>query len=86
MFNHLLLFFQTADIGSDEPVKESQSLFEIIANSGMLGIIIVTILLLLAVIGTVIFFERYATIKQAGRIDEAAVLHHAQTGKVASIF
>ena len=70
MFNHLLLFFQTANIGTEEPVKESESLFSIIASSGTMGIIIVAILLVLAVIATVIFFERYATIKQAGRIDE----------------
>ncbi|MEL7221616.1 MAG: MotA/TolQ/ExbB proton channel family protein [Bacteroidota bacterium] len=70
MFNHLLLFFQTANIGTEEPVKESESLFSIIANSGTMGIIIVAILLALAVVATIIFFERYATIKQAGRIDE----------------
>ena len=70
MFQHLLLFFQTPDIGTDEIVEESESLFSIIANSGTMGIIIVAILLFLAVIATVIFFERYATIKQAGRIDE----------------
>jgi biopolymer transport protein ExbB len=70
MFNHLLLFFQTANIGTEEPIKESQSLFSIIASSGTMGIIIVAILLVLAVIATIIFFERYATIKQAGRVDE----------------
>lgn len=70
MFNHLLLFFQTADIGAEEPTQESESLFSIIASSGAMGIIIVAILMLLAVIATVIFIERYATIKQAGRVDE----------------
>jgi biopolymer transport protein ExbB len=70
MFNHLLLFFQTADISAEEPIQESESLFSIIASSGAMGIIIVAILMLLAVIATVIFIERYATIKQAGRVDE----------------
>ena len=70
MFNHLLLFFQTANIGTEEPTKESESLFSIIASSGTMGIIIVAILLVLAVVATVIFIERYATIKQAGRVDE----------------
>lgn len=70
MFNQLLLFFQTANIGTEEPTKESESLFSIIASSGTMGIIIVAILLVLAVIGTVIFIERYTTIKQAGRVDE----------------
>lgn len=69
MFNHLLLFFQTADINMEEPTVESQNLFSIIASSGTLGVIIVAILLLLAVIATYIFFERYFTIKQAARID-----------------
>ncbi len=70
MFNHLLLFFQTADIGAEEPTTESENLFTIIANSGALGMIIVGILLVLAVIATYIFFERYYTIKQAARVDE----------------
>lgn len=70
MFNPLLLFFQTADIGTEEVTKESESLFNIIASSGTMGIIIVAVLLALAVIATVIFFERYMTIKQAGRIDQ----------------
>ena len=70
MFNQLLLFFQSANMPIEEPVKESESLFSIIANSGIMGIIIVAVLLVLAVIATVIFIERYATIGQAGRIDE----------------
>lgn len=69
MFNNLLLFFQTADLNMEEPTVESQNLFSIIASSGTLGVIIVAILLLLAVIATYIFFERYFTIKQAARID-----------------
>jgi biopolymer transport protein ExbB len=73
MFNHLLLFFQTANIGTEEPTKESESLFSIIASSGTMGIIIVAILLALAVIATVIFIERYTTIKQAGRVDESFI-------------
>lgn len=70
MFFQLLLFFQTADIGTDEAAVESESLFNIIAKSGTLGMAIVAILIVLAVIATIIFIERYATIKQAGRIDE----------------
>lgn len=73
MFNNLLLFFQTADIGTDEPEQASESLIEIIGNSGLMGIIIVAILVVLAVIATAIFIERYFTIKQAGRIDESFI-------------
>lgn len=71
MFTQLLLFFQTADIGTtEEPIKESQSLFTIVASSGTMGIIIVAVLMVLAVLAAYIFFERYTTIKQAGRFDQ----------------
>ncbi|MEZ4983517.1 MAG: MotA/TolQ/ExbB proton channel family protein [Saprospiraceae bacterium] len=70
MFNQLLLFFQTVDLEAAQPTEKSENLFSIIANSGTMGIIIVAVLLLLAVIATYIFFERYTTIKQAGRVDE----------------
>lgn len=73
MFNNLLLFFQTADIGTEEPEVTSESLIQIIGNSGLMGIIIVIILVVLAVIATGIFIERYFTIKQAGRIDESFI-------------
>lgn len=73
MFKHSLLLFQTAefDLPQDSVTTESQSLFEIVANSGTLGVTIVAILALLFIIATYIFVERYLTIKQAGRIDES---------------
>ncbi|RME91918.1 MAG: MotA/TolQ/ExbB proton channel family protein [Bacteroidetes bacterium] len=70
MFYTLLLFFQTADIGTDEITQESLNIFDAIKESGLLGYIIIIILLILAVVATIIFVERYLTIKQAGRIDE----------------
>ncbi len=71
MFNHTLLLFQTAEGLEREPSVESQGLFEIIYASGTLGIAIVLVLMVLSVIAVYIFVERYATIKQAGRIDES---------------
>jgi biopolymer transport protein ExbB len=70
MFYTLLLFFQTASIGTDETTQESLNIFDAIKESGLLGYIIIAILLVLAVVATIIFVERYLTIKQAGRIDQ----------------
>jgi len=66
--NMMLLFFQKA---KDSDKAESQSLMDIITSGGPLGIAIVVTLLLLSVIATYIFIERYLTIKRAGRIDES---------------
>jgi biopolymer transport protein ExbB len=69
MLQHTLLLFQTADL-EREPTVESQNLFDIIIQSGWMGIAIVLVLLVLSVIAIYIFVERYSTIKQAARIDE----------------
>lgn len=66
----LLLLFQSAELELEEPAVESQSLIEIILQSGPIGIAIVSVLLVLLTIAVYIFSERYLTIKQAGRIDE----------------
>lgn len=70
MFNKLLLFQQTLELDPTEPTVKSQSLMDIIVQSGPIGIAIVATLLVLLVIASYIFIERYLTIKQAGRIDE----------------
>ena len=71
MFDFLLLF-QTAELeGAEEGSVQSQSIMDIILNSGPMGIGIVFILLILMVVAAYIFIERYLTIKQAGRIDES---------------
>ncbi|MEL6276300.1 MAG: MotA/TolQ/ExbB proton channel family protein, partial [Bacteroidota bacterium] len=69
---NLLLFFQQVDLeGGDEAVTvESESLFDVLTSSGWLGIGIVCILGFLLILGLYIFFERYATIRQAGSIDQ----------------
>ncbi len=70
MFNQLLLFQQTLELDPTTPAVKSQSLMDIIIQSGPIGIAIVATLLVLLVIASYIFIERYLTIKQAGRIDE----------------
>lgn len=69
----LLFLFQTADLETTLPEEgsvESQSFLDVILQSGPLGIIIIAVLLVLLAIACYIFFERYLTIKQAGRIDQ----------------
>lgn len=53
-----------------EGVFNVTTLFDIISSGGPLGIIIVGILLFLSLIAVYIFFERFYTIKRAGRVDE----------------
>ena len=71
MFDFLLLF-QTGEVeGIEEGSVQSQSLSEIILSSGPMGIGIVAVLMILLVVAIYIFAERWLTIKQAGRIDDA---------------
>ena len=65
MFSNSILLFQAED-----GAESAQSLLGIITEGGPLGIIIVGILLVLSFIALYIFFERYATINRAGKIDE----------------
>ena len=53
----------------EEPVVESQNLFSVLLDSGLLTMVIVGILLLLFVIACYIFLERMAVIKSAGAED-----------------
>lgn len=68
MLQPFLFLFQTADL---EREMESQSFFDVIMESGPLGIIIVLVLMVLSVIALYIFIERYLTIQRAGRIDQS---------------
>ncbi len=60
--------FQKPD--TTEEVGVAQNLIDLIMAGGPLGLIIVGVLLLLSILATYIFFERYLTIKKAGKIDE----------------
>jgi biopolymer transport protein ExbB len=60
-----------ADATPEEPTLGYQSILDVIAQSGTLGIVILIILLILSFMALYIFFERYFTIKRAGRIDQS---------------
>ena len=62
-----MFLFQTGDAAD----TQKQSLLDLIMSGGILGVIIVSILLLLAVIALYIFIERYLTIKRATKIDQS---------------
>jgi biopolymer transport protein ExbB len=66
--NPVLLFFFRQE-AKDDGVA-SQSFFDIIIQSGPVGIAIFAIMLVLSAIGTYIFVERYLSIKKAAKIDE----------------
>lgn len=68
----LFLYFQAqVDLeGGEEPAMKSESMFDVLLNSGLLGIVIVTILAFLFILGLYIFSERYINIRQAGNIDQ----------------
>lgn len=66
------LFFQAqVDMeAGEEPSVKSESMLDVLLNSGLLGMVIVAILALLFILGLYIFSERYINIRQAGNIDE----------------
>lgn len=71
--NTFLLLLQAQgelNLDTAEPAVESESLLDVLLESGVLTMIIVGILLLLFIIGLYIFSERYITIKAAGADDE----------------
>ncbi len=63
-----LFFFQSND---SEAENGGQSFFDIISESGLLGIVIMLVILLLSIIGLYIFIERMLTIKKAAQIDDS---------------
>lgn len=67
MFNLGFFLFQAADA---EDTGAAQNLVDLIMAGGPLGLVIVGVLLLLSMLAFYIFFERYMTIKKAGKIDE----------------
>ena len=58
--------------GEDGEVVK-QGLLELIMQGGVLSLAIVGILILLSIIAVAIFFERWVTIKKAGKIDQSFV-------------
>lgn len=75
MFHDLIFLFQDVVMDGDTtstgaPQVEHFSLFKIIAEGGVLGIVIVAALFILLAFAVYIFVERYLTIKQASEVDE----------------
>ncbi|WP_116124592.1 MotA/TolQ/ExbB proton channel family protein [Lewinella sp. IMCC34183] len=71
--NSFLLLLQAQGdltLESTEPAVASESLLDVLLESGVLTMIIVGILIVLFIIGLYIFSERYITIKAAGADDE----------------
>ena len=69
MYNLSYLLFQAAT-DDVETTEVKQNLVDLITSGGISSIIIVTILLLLSIAAVYIFFERWLTIGQAGKIDD----------------
>lgn len=65
----MVLLFQ--QIGPENDGLKSQSLFDIIGDSGPIAWFILLALLVLSVVALYIFVDRYYTIKRAGRVDES---------------
>lgn len=71
MFLKILLLQSTVAADSLSTAKGgSQSILDIILNSGTFGVLIVLIQIILMFIAVYIFVERYLAIKKAGRIDQ----------------
>ena len=68
LLNYLLLL-QGGTLEVDEPEVVSESIVDVLFESGLLTLIIVGILFVLFVIGVYIFVERLSTIKAAGADD-----------------
>ncbi|MCB0556634.1 MAG: MotA/TolQ/ExbB proton channel family protein [Phaeodactylibacter sp.] len=71
MLQQTLLLFQETE-GLERSVG-TQSFFDVLMQSGTMGILIILVLLVLSVIALYIFVERYLTIKRAARIDESFI-------------
>ena len=77
LLTYLLLLFQgQADLTLDEePLMESESLLDVLLESGWFTMVIIGILVLLFIIGLYIFLDRYTVIKAAGS-DETGFIDH----------
>ncbi len=77
LLNYLLLLFQgQAELTLDEePLMESESILDVLLESGWFTMAIIGTLVLLFIIGLYIFLERYTVIKAAGS-DETGFIDH----------
>lgn len=74
MFSIPLFLFQNPttalNANPQEPTEQSFSLIRVILDSGVMGIVITAIILVLGIFAVFILTERYLTIKRAGNVDE----------------
>ncbi len=70
---HSLSFFLFQKASEEESVSLFKLLFKDGGIGDILGLVIVLILAILSIIAVAIFFERYWTIKKAGRIDQTFI-------------
>ncbi|GAA5225060.1 MotA/TolQ/ExbB proton channel family protein [Membranihabitans marinus] len=67
----LFILLQAPNVQLEEEVTiERQSLFQLISESGWIGILIVLLLLAMFVVALYLFVERYSAIKRAGKLDD----------------
>ncbi|NVK26786.1 MAG: MotA/TolQ/ExbB proton channel family protein [Flavobacteriia bacterium] len=72
MLNKASYFLQIstgADTASAGPTEETVSFFSLITSGGTGGIIIMSMLFILAIIAVYLFFERFGAIKRANKVD-----------------
>jgi biopolymer transport protein ExbB len=86
------LFLQDAQEGAEllvdgESVEKTLSIIELITSGGTAGMIIITILFVLLIVATYIYFERLFAIKEASKIDANfmnQIKDHVSKGKIDS--
>mgnify|MGYP003124916222 FL=1 len=86
------LFLQDAQEGTEllndgESVEKTLSIIELITSGGTAGMIIITILFVLLIVATYIYFERLFAIKAASKIDANfmnQIKDHVSNGKIDS--
>ncbi len=88
MLNFLLLQ-KPGLVNEDAPSIASQSIFEVILSSGVVGVTIILILLIFSLVAITIFFERLFTIRKFDHTDPNFVnniKHYIQSGNVSAAF
>jgi biopolymer transport protein ExbB len=86
------LFLQDAQEGAEllvdgESVEKTLSIIELITSGGTAGMIIISILFILLIVATYIYFERLFAIKEASKIDANfmnQIKDHVSKGKIDS--
>ncbi|WP_435133684.1 MotA/TolQ/ExbB proton channel family protein [Formosa sp. A9] len=78
---------EATEVVTDEPVKKTLSIIELISSGGVAGQVIIGILFLLLIAAVYIYFERLFAIKAASQIDSNfmnQIKDHVSNGKIDS--